>query len=655
MEIGNSRKRLRRSRKRKVKCQLTEEHVETCAECVKSGTRCTLQALDSEQSSGNSPLLVDKQGGGNQEHELRLERIEALLKKLVEAQEGSRPPAESSSESDPAVSASIWDDILFDPTVDGTLPLIEDHTAVIPPALDTLDPKQSLVALLPSAQDAVTIVTNTTAWLWGAENPHGSVLQPNDTIQLLETSAIPRGSAMHVAKALLMYALYMQQLPASFDVQFLEFQSVERSIELIVERVKVFVLSHEDDACSIEGLECLTLLYLIQINDGAIRKAWMTFRRVLDIARLKGLQHSFSISGRESTCSDVALHRRLWLSAVCGDCYCSLLLGLEPGLGVAPFGPDDDWRDLLADDDANVQRRICLIVARIAQRNAVGLHKDRSILQEIDATLDKLHDSLPSSWWKAPSFRQDRSLDSAKEPNRIICQLWYFQARIYAHMPFAFGNPTDKSLRSLESCMDACRLTLQRYLGVQHAKDQLSRCRTIDQSVVVAAVILMLAKIQFRRHKSQSTSSRYDSDRALLDQVIDSYDTAGKMCRRERTARRSAKILSALLDMITAASEDATLVEGDSGSSTDVALDLETPLDSGIAIGGPSGTIKYGMEDIIMSSIKPLLDGQSIALRLINQLFANKHSSSRAPDSPQDLVCGGTVLNLDDLMDGNII
>lgn len=98
-------------RKRKVKCQLIEEHVETCAECVKSGTRCTLQAPDSEISSGNSPF-VDGQGGGKQEHELRLERIEALLKKLVEAQEGTRPQIENSSEFELAASATIWDDIV---------------------------------------------------------------------------------------------------------------------------------------------------------------------------------------------------------------------------------------------------------------------------------------------------------------------------------------------------------------------------------------------------------------------------------------------------------------------------------------------------------------------------------------------------------------
>ncbi|KAM5341452.1 hypothetical protein ACJ41O_014483 [Fusarium nematophilum] len=249
---------------------------------------------------------------------------------------------------------------------------------------------------------------------------------------------------MHVAKTLLLFALYMQQLPASFDVQFLESQSVERTIALIVERVKLYVLTHEDEACSLDGLECLTLLASLQLNEGEIRKAWMTFRRILDIARLRGLQNSFSLSARSSPSSGMALQRRLWLSTVCGDCYCSLFLGLEPGLGIAPFGPDDEtWDDPCADDEANVQRRLCLIIARIAQRNAVGIYQDRGVLREIDESLDKLQDSLPASWWRAPSFCQDRSLDSAKEPNRLICQLWFFQARMFAHMPVAFGETTE--------------------------------------------------------------------------------------------------------------------------------------------------------------------------------------------------------------------
>ncbi|KAI1415738.1 hypothetical protein F5Y13DRAFT_148199 [Hypoxylon sp. FL1857] len=644
MDTGPSRKRLRRStrscyqcRRRKVKCQLTDENVETCAECVKSGTRCTLQPPETELGSGNSPVQVDKQEDGS-----RLDRIESLLKKLVETLEQSRP-AEPTT-----IPAPGWDDSLLHLIAHETLPP-NDFATSQPPRMQ--DAKQSLVALLPSAQDAVTIISNTTAWLWGAENPPGSILNANDSIQLLDIAAITRGSAMHIAKTLLLFALYMQQLPANFDTQFLESQSVERSIELIVERVKLFMVSHEDEFCSMDGIECLTLLSLLQLNDGAIRKAWMTFRRILDIARLEGLPDSFSLSARSSSCSDIGLRRRLWLSTVNGDCYCSLLLGLEPGLGIAPFGPDEEWNDPLAEDNANIQRRICLIAARVAQRNAVGLHQDRHTLQEIDEALNGLQDLMPHSWWRPPSFRQDRPLHSGNEPNRLICQLWFFQTRIFAHLPIAFGDNTSDSLKSLESCLEASRITLHRYLGLQRARDHFSRCRSVDQVAFLAAVVLLLGKVQLRHDETPSTSFSYDSDQALLEQTINSFEAVGKTGSREQVSRQSFEILSTMLELSAADSNGALFSRSLPSSDYNSTSAAGIRFNSEVAFGGAPSTTKSGMEDIIVSSIQPVLDTQSLASRLIDMLFASKQSMEGTPKCNQGLSKTHAAFALGDLVD----
>ncbi|KAI0380625.1 hypothetical protein F5Y04DRAFT_289336 [Hypomontagnella monticulosa] len=649
MEAGHSRKRLRRStrscyqcRKRKVKCQLTDENVETCAECKKSGTQCTLQAPDTGLSSESSPDLVEKQERG-----LRLERIELLLKKLVDAQEQSRPADTSSSESEIALPASFWDDVLLHSTTSGILPPIEGHDLAAPPAPDifTLDAKQSLVALLPSAQDAVTIATNSTAWRWGTDNPPGSVLNSSDTSRLIEIPTISKGSAMHVAKTLLLFAVYMQQLPASFDVNFLESKNVERAIELIVERVKSFILPQEDEACSLDGLECLTLLSLIHINDGALRKAWMAFRRVLDIARLKGLQHSYSVVGRNSSSEDAALHRRLWLSTVCGDCYCSLLLGLDPALGTTPFGLESEaWNDPFADDEANVQRRICLIAARVAQRNVAGCYQDHQTLREIDESLARLEGSTPPSWWRVPAFREARPIDSAKEPNRVICQLWFSQVQIYAHIPIAFGKSTNDSLKSLETCMEASRITLHRYLSLQHARDHLSRCRTVDQSGFIGAVVLILAKVQLQQHNVGQTSWRYDSDRALLEQVVESFEAIGKTCSREHVPREISAIISTMLRIVDSGSGDS--LAASSLSDPDSSLMFGTPSDTDAALG-----TKSGMYDIIKSSIQPMLDVECPASHLLNALLATKRSALMIPNQNQELPHMDPTLTFDNTID----
>lgn len=93
-------------RKRKVKCQLTDEDVEKCAECVKSNSRCTLQPPETELSGRGSPANSNKQ-----EHELRLERIELLLNKLVEAQQRSQL-ASGSLDPEPIVPSSLWNDLV---------------------------------------------------------------------------------------------------------------------------------------------------------------------------------------------------------------------------------------------------------------------------------------------------------------------------------------------------------------------------------------------------------------------------------------------------------------------------------------------------------------------------------------------------------------
>lgn len=519
------------------------------------------------------------------------------------------------------------------------LSLTDDRSLATPQQTDTLDTKKALVALLPSEQDAVTIVTNSTAWLWGAENPPGSVLNPDDTIRLLKTASISSGSAIHVAKTLLLFALYMQQLPSTFDSQLLKPESIESAIGAIVEQVNLFMLSNEDDTCTLDSLECLTLLSLIPLNDGAIRKAWMAFRRVLDVSRLNGLQNSYSLSSRNSSCSDMALRRRLWLSAACGDCYCSLLLGLEPGVGLAPFGPESEtWSDPSADDDANVQRRICLIMARIAQRNALGLDHDGRMLQEIDTSLNILRDSMTSVWWKSPSFHHDRSLDSAKDPNRLVCQLWFLQAQIFAHLPIAFGKAVE-ALSSLDTCMEACRFTLNRYLGLLYARDQLSRCRSVDQAVFLAAVVLILAKVQLRHLKVHPTAAKYDSDQALIEQIVGSFETVGKISHREHVPRDIFRILSALVNI--SSSEDSLFAKDNSSD--------------GSGFSAETAATKSGMEDIIASSIQPVLDPQSPASRLITIFFAASRSAVEAPNNCQETSPRIEGLGFDDFVDTTLL
>lgn len=420
---------------------------------------------------------------------------------------------------------------------------------------------------------------------------------------------------MQIAKTLVLFALYMQQLPTTFDEQLLGSQDVSETVALILERVKAFIASREEEGCSLEGIECLLLISLVHLNEFDLRKAWTAFRTVLNNSRLSGIHHSFSPVSRESSDSEAALRRRLWLSAVGGDCYCSLLLGLEPDSGLSPFGPDNgtlEERPMRKTSDGNhteVQRRLCLVVARIARRNTLGLHHDVNQLRAIDLALDNLSDSLPSSWWKTPSFRPDRSLDSAEEPNRLTFQLWLYQARMFAHFPLAVKDDAEGTVESIESCMEAARITLHRYLGLQHARDQLSRCRTIEQSALTAAVVLLVTIVHIRQHKSHRVPSSFASDLNLLEQIANSFELLGNDPRKERVRRQGAELLSSMLRI---ADSDSIWSDQGTGAWTHPAP---------VHIQLENSAVNSGLRDMILSSISPMIVASSPASRLISLTF----------------------------------
>ena len=347
----------------------------------------------------------------------------------------------------------------------------------------------------------------------------------------------------------------MQQLPASFDTSALDFQNVEKAIASITRNVNIFLLSYQDDdPSSMDGLECLMILASIHLNDALIRKAWTNFRRAIDLARLKGMFKSFSMGERSSNSSTAALRRRLWLTLISGDCYCSLLLGQEASVGIIPFGPDPElWKDTSAEEEANVQRLITLAIVKIGKRNTVIQQGDLEPSEEDDMQISQdlkmIQDSMPPAWWKSPSFRDPALLNSGKDANRLICHFWLFQARIFAKLPLAFKpDPYARREESLNVCMEACRITIHRYLGLQHAKDYLSRCRTVDQAVFVAAIILLLSNVQSMSIYGSTRVSNIDSDLALLEQVILSFQAVGNGSPREHVVRQCYEILSKLME-----------------------------------------------------------------------------------------------------------
>ena len=428
-------------------------------------------------------------------------------------------------------------------------------------------------------------------------------------------SAISIGTVIDVAKALLYLAIYMQQLPADFDMQLLQISNIDAAIESYVDRVNSLVLSKEEVVCSAEGLECLHLLAMLHINEGSLRKGWLTFRRALDVAKLKGFRDSYITSSQQLPPSELATRRMMWRSTIAGDCYCSLLLGLEPVLGSAPFGPES--RSIFhgapdGEEDEKFEQQFYPIVARLAQQRFLGLHGDYDFAWRIDQDLDKLWETMTTTWQQTPTLRPGRSLESAKDYSRLMCHLWFFMTRIYVHLPFAFSTPgTSGRQCSRDRCLEASRIIINWYFTLQQEGKGHPRCKVTDIAAFLAAVTVLLAEIdhKFRDTATLTRVPAYSSDTALLEQFIHSLEMLGQSSSREHLARQGAAALSAM----TAA---ARAMEG-----TEFHDPQECELAWQLSLGLKQENWKSGLEEVLISSFRTTVPDNSAAARIIDLAF----------------------------------
>lgn len=186
-----------------------------------------------------------------------------------------------------------------------------------PPKLDRV--RQTLIDVLPSQRDANLIYKNSGCWLliramtsrtethafdYGVTSKLPPIFDPGEISEKHPTI---------IARTILYLALCLQQLNPDFDVNQLHLrQSVEARIERYITIVSGLVTSDDELVSTVEGLECLSLQGLYHINAGSPRRAWLTFRRALNVGQLMGIHmRSTRIPGG----------RELWFQIVRADRY----------------------------------------------------------------------------------------------------------------------------------------------------------------------------------------------------------------------------------------------------------------------------------------------------------------------------------------------
>lgn len=454
--------------------------------------------------------------------------------------------------------------------------------------------KQILLELLPSQEDAISITSHTGAWAMELPNPPGAIWKLGDKSPVRDINAAAQFSTMGIAKAILFFALSIQQLHPDFKMTQLQMGDVDDHVRRYTQVVGTLVLAHEEMSCSPEGLECLLLLGMIHINEGDLKQAWMKFRGALDIARLQGFHKSYEPSVRHS--QGLAFQRRLWLSSVMGDSFCSLILGFETG-ATQPFGPDYSWDDPFADENANFQRRLCIVSAQLSQRNLFGLQDNLEEAESINTAIDGLQESMPDSWWQRPDIRKEQSLNCAQEYDRLLSHLWFFQLRIFANVAFVCV-PSTEAKQYRDHCLEASKTTLYRYLGLRLAGTTRLHCRAAEIAAFIASLALILSLSKDGDSQISDPSKTLNSDVVLLEQIVDSLAALGRSSSREHLALKSAELLSNLLGKLKMGDPISTY-PGEKRKAVES------------AVPHPTTRRQVGLHELLLASVKNALGNQA--------------------------------------------
>jgi hypothetical protein len=525
-EITPQPKRIKRDTKsciecrgRKVKCQLSKEDVPRCAECIKRGFPCTITTSTRGELPYRDTDLSPRSG------EDRLERIESLLRNLANGQ-------------------------------DHLTAEIRGFTCTTLPKNTSLREitRDYLALLFPSQHDVNLIADRTNAWALGLGHDSRSSSSTDGSQVQFDVSSIRQSDVRTIGKNLLLLALYIQQLPPNFDASQLQMQNMDGLVEVYSKSANSWLYEDDEFLLTPETLESLFLLGMIHINAGTLQKAWMTFRRALDVARMMGLPDSYSLSKRDDCSAAAVTKRQLWRSAVMGESYVGTLLGIESGAGNDPFGPAvDTWYGADANASENAPRLLCLVAGALTRRNRQEFNNGGPPTEALDAALDNIRVVIPDSWWHIPVLSTERSTESGRDFDRVLCQFWFFLLRLLTHLPRAFTFHPERNLETRVSCLqcvEASRAILHRYLVLRQVGNTQLHCRVTDFIVFLATVAMLLTFIQNTNgalHSNDHDSADYrDTDQDLVGDVISSMEMLAGGSAREIVAKQSVAFLVAL-------------------------------------------------------------------------------------------------------------
>ncbi len=385
--------------------------------------------------------------------------------------------------------------------------------------------RRALLSLFPSQQRQEAILNSSDNWWshWQDLYPHVFDIRPFFKPVQFVADLRDSGSVQKITKALLFIFVILQEASPSLDTSY-DMTSAASKTSHGLSVIDEMVLGDDGLAGTIDGLECIVLRAKQELNNGRIRKAWLTMRRGISLAQLSGLHKRPTIPATDTTQS---LRRdNLWKALYSGDRFLSLMLGL-------PYGATEIHSDIGRDSELSAKginvpntgehylNRLAHIYGHIIDRNQqLPSNNMLPLTFKIEAELLELSASMTSDWWGS-GLEPDGAVD--RMYSQLLPQFLHHQARALLHLPFMLKATTDRVFQySKTATLESAREMIARYRVIRPAQGFRSLvCKMIDFQIFTAAMILVLNLLDHYRKSDLQDHSEAEKDQGLISEITD--------------------------------------------------------------------------------------------------------------------------------------
>lgn len=386
-----------------------------------------------------------------------------------------------------------------------------------------------------------------------------------------------------LAKHLLQLMICIQHLQPNCNSLPLENrESLKQYAVNVVSTVSEIVQSRDDIFVSLQGLECLLLLAIFQLNAGNLRRSWLTVRRALNISQILGLEKGavmhFQKLDKKILPKVNTSPRWLWHRVLFFDRYLSLLLGLPSGTKNDPFTNLSDSENYTPMDC--LERDYTGITGLIIERNSMKSSDEAfATTQLIDCKLDAAAQGMGAEWWEPTRPHMvgvESTFEKISNISRTLLQIHHFTLKVFLHLPHLFqrepglGTHNHRFRYSRDTCATASRLILRLFIPYRNLNSSATACRHVDHSALIGAMALLLAYLadeppQIEGNHTPTTQRQEDSQ--LLESVQARFQALARE-NEDTICRETSSVISQLMPIFTWPERSAVEGHGDQASQT---------------------------------------------------------------------------------------